>query len=100
MAVQIMRRDRDNFSTPDPLNVSADEARAAFVGFIGYYGSFTVDSAAGTVTHTLEVASIPNWVGSEQVRFFEFDGDRLTLSTAPMVLGGVEVTNVLEWQRT
>jgi Lipocalin-like domain len=99
MAVQIMRRDRKSFATQDPFAMTPDEAKAALLGYIAYYGTLVVDAEAGTVTTTVEVASIPNWVGSEQVRMYQLEGDRLTLSTPPMQVGGAEVTNVLEWFR-
>jgi hypothetical protein len=52
-----------------------------------------------TVVHHIEVSLFPNWKGVDQVRRFAFDGDRLTLSTAPMVVAGVERTAHLVWER-
>ena len=40
-----------------------------------------------------------NWVGSEQVRFYELGDDRLVLRTPPITLGDEEITGVLTWQR-
>ncbi len=33
-------------------------------------------------------AWLPNWIGSDQVRYYELDGNRMTVSTAPMLFGG------------
>jgi hypothetical protein len=33
------------------------------------------------VIHRLQMSWFPNWVGTQQKRFFEFAGDRLTLKT-------------------
>jgi hypothetical protein len=47
---------------------------------LAYWGRFTVSSAAATVTHHVMGADRPNWIGSDQVRQFRFEGpDRLIL---------------------
>lgn len=47
----------------------------------GYFGPFTVDPDAGTVTHHVQGSPVdPDWVGTDQVRYYEFDGERLMLS--------------------
>jgi hypothetical protein len=49
--------------------------------YIGYWGPFTVDFTAGTVTHHVIGSTQRNWIGSDQVRNFQFEGnDRLILS--------------------
>jgi hypothetical protein len=59
---------------------------------LAYWGTFTLDSAAGTVTHHVMGADRANWIGSDQVRQFRFEGeDRLVLSLGPQDL---------VWQRT
>jgi hypothetical protein len=78
MWAQMMRRDRPRFASGTRQG-TADEIQAAFAGFIGYYGPYRVDEQSGTVIHHVECCSFPNWVGTDQVRRFEFDGDRLTL---------------------
>lgn len=46
-----------------------------------YYGPYTLDEAAQAVIHHVEGASSAPFVGSDQVRLFEFEGnDRLVLS--------------------
>jgi hypothetical protein len=58
---------------------------------LAYWGTFTLQVAAGTVTHHVIGADRPNWIGSDQVRQFRFEGeDRLVLS-----LGQQHLT----WQR-
>ena len=48
---------------------------------LGYYGRYTLDPAAGTVTHHVLGSSSAGMVGTDQVRSFVFEGnDRLTLS--------------------
>jgi hypothetical protein len=51
------------------------------------------------VTHTIDVASYPNWVGTEVVRYVEFAGDKAIYTTAPQVLNGVISVVRLVWAR-
>lgn len=49
--------------------------------YLGYWGSFSLDVAGGTVTHHVVGSDQANWIGSDQVRGFRFEGaDRLVLS--------------------
>jgi hypothetical protein len=60
---------------------------------------YTVDAGRGAVVHHLEMSLNPNWIGVDQVRYFDLQGDRLTLKTPPMVVGGVERVSTLVWER-
>jgi hypothetical protein len=79
MAAQLMRRDRQRFASSSRYHGTAEEVRAAFESFLAYYGPYRIDEKAGTVIHHVECCSFPNWVGTDQVRRFEFDGARLVL---------------------
>ena len=49
--------------------------------FTAYWGSYTVDIAAGTVTHHVEGSVSGRMIGTDQVRSFRFEGEnRLVLS--------------------
>jgi len=48
---------------------------------LAYWGTYSLNASAGTVTHHVIGADRPNWIGSEQVRQFRFEGqDVLILS--------------------
>lgn len=48
---------------------------------LAYWGTFSLQAGAGTVTHHVIGADRPNWIGSDQVRQFRFEGaDVLILS--------------------
>src|SRR5262249_60561603 len=67
---------------PVPLGTgAAQQLRAAYMGYIAYYGTYEVASDGRTVTHHVEGALNPAWVGGDQVRRLRFDGERLVLST-------------------
>ncbi len=75
--VQIMSSD-----VPAPTN--ADEMKAALLStYIAYEGPCTVDEAAGSVTLKVKAAWRPDYVGTEQKRFFQLDGGRLIFGPAP-----------------
>lgn len=99
MAVQLMHPGRSAFQVDDPFVASDKEVRAAFNGYPAYYGSYSVQAHERTVTHHIEAAWFPNWVGSDQVRSFELSGDRLTLSGSAITLDGAETGITIVWER-
>jgi Lipocalin-like domain len=99
MSVQIARSDPRPFKSGDPFRASPEELKDAFDGYFGYFGRYTVDERAGTVTHHIEGGSYPNFVGTDQRRLFTWQGDRLVLSAPPERMGGSDVTYVATWER-
>lgn len=80
VSAQLVRADQPRF--PDEDYRAAEPARmaAAWLDYFGYFGGFSVDAEAGTVTHHIEAGWFPNLAGSRQERRFHVDGDRLVLS--------------------
>jgi hypothetical protein len=74
VSIQFMRRDRPKFQSGDAWRGTLEEERAAFEGFFGYAGRYTIDAARSVVTHHLEVASAPNYVGIDLVARSAFPG--------------------------
>jgi len=76
-------------------------ARTAFVGLVTYFGTYSVDTIASTVTHELEGAMAPDWVGTKLVRGYRFLGSNrvelrvITDATGRRVANGT----VLVWER-
>ena len=99
MSVQLMRPDCPAFAISDPQKGSPTETKTAFDGFIAYFGTYEINEEKGTVTHRLRGCSFPNWVGSDQIRFFEFSGNRLTLRSPPMQVGGDTLALLFVWQQ-
>jgi hypothetical protein len=98
MAVQIMNPSRPGFASDDPLVTSEAEVREAFGGYTAYYGTYSVNPDDRTIIHHIEAALLPNWVGTDQQRHFEFNGKYLTLK-GPLLLGGVQGFVSLVWER-
>lgn len=99
LSAQVMRADRAAFATASLYGGSAEEKAAAYDSYIAYYGSFSVDPAAGTVTHRITGSLFPNWSGGEQTRFYTLADDKLTLSTPPFASNGREISVHVVWRR-
>ena len=87
MSVQIMPRDRPKFASDTRLQGTDDEIRTAFAGYIAYFGFYEVNEVEGVVIHHLEGSIFPNEVGRDNIRYYEFSGDQLTLFVTNMIDG-------------
>jgi hypothetical protein len=74
-------------------NATPEEYRDSIRGMQSYFGTYTVDEVAKTVTHHMEGALNPNDVGRDRVRWYTFVGNRLELLTSQTA------TNPLVWER-
>ena len=90
MSALLMHPDRPKFATGDMMQGTPEELKAAFEGFDAYCGTYTIDEVNGAVIHHVQGAKFPNWVGSDQVRFFIFSGDTLRITAPPILAGGEE----------
>lgn len=100
MAAQLMGADRPHLSSRNPQEVSDEEFRIAFKGYTSYFGTYTVDASAGTITHHVVGASVPNWPGHDQFRYFELSGDKMVLKTPPMRDNdGEKAVHTLVWHK-
>jgi hypothetical protein len=97
MSVAIMRPDRMKFVAGDLLGGSTEEKVRAADSYVSYCGRY--EFWGDTVVHHVELSLFPNWVGVEQERLVELRGNRLTLSTRPILLGGNQQTAHLVWER-
>ncbi len=60
-----------------------EEAEALYRSMIAYAGTYKVEG--NQVTYDLDVAWNQSWNGTKQVRFWEVNGDRLTVTTPEIV---------------
>lgn len=97
MSAQIMKANRSNFANGGILTGSKEEHAMASESYLAYCGKYEIQ--VNKVIHYIEASLFPNWVGTIQERFFEFKGDRLVLSTPPLVSGGKQGTAHLIWER-
>lgn len=99
MSVHLLKPDRKKFASGDFLRPTPEELREAVEGYFGYYGRYTVDEKARVVTHHVEGALYPNYIGTDQRRVFKLEGNRLILQTPPERAGGTDVTYSIVWER-
>ena len=82
---------------PSGLPEREREAGSRLTGGFAYWGKVTVDDEKKIVIHHVEGSPLmPGWVGGDNVRFYEFEGDLLRLS-----LKNAEgrTTATLTWRR-
>jgi hypothetical protein len=85
-------------SSNDPLKPTAEEALAIVRGSIAYYGTYSVDEAAKTVSLQIEGTTLTNQLGLPQKRSIDsISADEMRYSNATAVggLGKIE----LVWKR-
>ena len=88
---------RKPLSTGDRISASVEERAEAFATLFAYAGSY--DVVGNKVVHHVEIASVENWVNADLIRLVRFDGDRITLTTPPLSVGGKIQTTELVWER-
>jgi hypothetical protein len=97
MFVAIMGPNRLKFAANDLLSGTPEEEAQAEETYVSYCGQYDFDG--DKVVHHVELSLFPNWVGVDQERLVELAGNRLTLSTPPILLRGIQQTAHLIWER-
>jgi hypothetical protein len=97
VSVAFMKEGRPVFASGDIRGGTVEEKMAAVEGYVSYNGRFEVKS--DKVVHHIEVSLFPNWVGVSQDRLYEFEEDKLTLSTPLMLTGGRQLSTHVIWER-
>lgn len=97
MAAQVSQGKRTPFPVNDRKGGSDTETRAAFESYQAYCGTYRIDENEGVVIHTVTQALLPNWIGGEQRRQYEFIDGKLILRTPPMMVGGQKISGELTW---
>lgn len=80
--LQIMSSDVPSF-TAGTQTVGEQMKAALLSTYIAYSGPCTIDEAKGVVTLKVEAAWRPDYVGTEQTRYFRFDKGKLIFGPAP-----------------
>ncbi len=79
MSVQIMP-DRDRPKWKQGESPTPEQAKEAITGYVAYFGTYTVDEKARTVSHHRKGTINAGGVGVDLVRQYELTGDRLILT--------------------
>ena len=80
MHAQVMRMPATRpFASGDDARGTDAEVRAAYAGYVAYFGTYHVDERRSTVVHRVEGSLMPGYTGTDQPRPFKLDGDVLTI---------------------
>ena len=85
---------------PATLPYTDPERAKIHAGMFGAYaGTYNVEG--NKVTHHIVASWRPDWIGGDQVRYFELDGNTLTIKTAPLIsnLTGKQSVATLTFER-
>jgi Lipocalin-like domain len=104
MMVLFSRGDRSPLSgahhsplSDDMKAIPLEECAQAFLTFNAYAGTYTLQE--NTVIHHVEIASIPNRVGTDLIRSFTLSGNQITLKPPATLSKGVSQVYELVWER-
>ena len=96
-AAQFMRRDR-SVDVPDGPSGARNNSRAQG-GYDAYFGTYTIDDEAGSVTQHLVGALSREHVGAVLTRVMDVRGDTLVIELETNAADGAAVTRTLTWRR-
>jgi len=84
----IVRSDRPKFASNSRAKGTPEENKAAVLGSIASFGSYTVDEAKKTFTIRYDGSSYPNLEGTTQTRPVTIVGDELKVTNPSPSIGG------------
>ena len=97
-STQIMRADLPKYASNSRLKATPEEQTATVEGVVSYFGKYTIDEGAKTLTYHLQGASFPNWIGNDQKRpIISITGEELKYQN-PSPSGGGKAGE-LTWRR-
>lgn len=97
MMLQMMRPGR-SAAIGSPVDPRDAANPRIVLGYDAYFGRYTVDERAGTITHHVEGSLFPEDLGDDWVRPFTLAGDTLTLRFTSSPADG-EITRTLIFTR-
>ena len=86
-------------AAPGDIVPTSEERVKLFSTMISYAGTYTFD--AEKVVHHVDISWNQNWTGTDQVRFYKLDGNKLTITSALArnFTDGREGRSILVWER-
>jgi Lipocalin-like domain len=91
-SLQILSDTRVKFATGDKKTGTDAEFKSAVMGISSHFGTINIDTSAHVLTFNIDVASFPNWDGTEQKRNYELTHDELSYRVPPRPNGDVPVS--------
>lgn len=81
----------------DRLKASLEDRAEAYATCIAYAGSYELQN--DKIIHTIETSAFPNEVGSKQIRYYRLEGNKIYLSTVPLIRVGLAQVYKLIWEK-
>ncbi|MBL1119479.1 lipocalin-like domain-containing protein [Streptomyces sp. 110] len=101
MSANLTLLERPPFADGSLDGGTQQERADAYRSVIAYAGTYDVDELTEAVVHHVEIATFPNFVGTDLTRTCIFeDENTLKLDTPPMKMGGEWLGSYIRWQRT
>jgi hypothetical protein len=97
MFAHLATASRPRFAADDMASGTPAEDSAALKTYVSYAGRYEIDG--DDVVHHVELASFPNWTGTDQRRQIHIEGARLRLSAEPFLYEGRMITAHAVWER-
>ena len=96
MMVIFVQSDRPKPAGAVPTETEAQQLQKGMVSYTGTY-----EVKADTIVHHVDVSWNQSWTGTDQTRFYKFEGDRLSLATTKSLdpLEGKLSVRTLIWER-
>jgi Lipocalin-like domain len=96
MSAHLAAGERDDLPA-DVAGGSESDRAAAYSSYFAYCGTYVI--RGDTIVHHVAMSLMPNWVGTDQTRHFELNGDELLLRTPPIEVRGKTLINDFRWRR-
>ena len=92
----ISRRDLSKIAAKRRDAGTPEENKGILSGLLAYNGAYKVEPE-GVLTYHIEASTFPNWIGTDQKRYFKLLGNEMTWTNYAPAIGGE--TAVLVWRR-
>ena len=83
----IARSDLPQFASKNRKAGTPEENKTVVQGSMAYFGTYSVSETDKTITTHIESSTFPNWIGTDQKRFFTLSGDELKWTSLTASLG-------------
>jgi hypothetical protein len=97
MSATISRSDRSSMSNPNVRRAPQGEKADSFDSYFHYSGTWRIEG--NEVIHTVQHALDPFFVGTDQVREMDHQGDVLVLTANITTASGAKMHNRITWRR-
>jgi hypothetical protein len=94
----IIRSDLPKFASSNREAGTPEENKAVVQGSIAFFGTYTVDEAAKTLTQHIDSCTFPNWNGTDRKLSFTLSGDELHLTAVSKASTGTGTADLV-WKR-